>query len=270
MSLVELIIGMTLNSMLALVLAGMTLAVGSGWEHTTGLDDATQQARASIDRIKYMVSQAGVYQMSGQPTVEGIAVVERASGSYRFPEVLVVWSGGRNGGMVNAGVLNRLPRVNELVIYAPQHDDPTRLVEIVSPNDTSNIDFTASNFSTTVLSIVGATQSDKTVLCDRIHTSTMPAILGSSTSVGNVRFDSRKSPTDVELSGISAGSSAWFALVWAQGLASSDSGLRQNNVRIELQLEQRPISTNTVNGARPSTASIPFIGSASYRYVYRP
>ena len=270
MSLVELLIGMALNSMLALVLAGMTIAVSSGWEHTTGLDDATQQARVTVERIKYMVSQAGVYQLAGQSPVDGIAVVERASGSYRFPEILVVWSGGRTGGMVNNGVLTRLPVINELVIYAPQYDDPTRLVEIIDLNNTNTIDFTSASFGTTILSIVAATQSSKTLLCDRVHT-TMPVVVGSSTAAGNVRFECRESPTNAALNGVSPGSATWYSLVWSQGVVTSDSGLRQTAVRIELQLEQRPISTitNTQRGT-PITSALPFIGSASYRYVYHP
>lgn len=271
MSLVELLVGITLNSMLALMLAGMTLAVGNGWEHTTGLDDATQQARVTIERIKYMVSQAGVYQLAGQPPVDGIAVVERASGAYRFPEILVIWSGGRNGGMVNNGVVTRLPTINELVVYAPQYDDPTRLVEIVDTTNTNNIDFVAASFGTTILSLVSATQSNKALLCDRIHKTPMPVVVGSSSNAGNVRFECLESPTNSALSGVTPGSAAWYGLVWSQGVVSGDCGLRQTAVRIELQVEQRPVGTLT-NAQRgtPVNSALPFIGSTNYRYVYRP
>ena len=75
-TLLELMIGMMLTTMLAFMLAGMIVAVGLGWDHCAGLDSGCQQARVSIDRIQYMISQAGTYQLAGQRTVLGLAIVD--------------------------------------------------------------------------------------------------------------------------------------------------------------------------------------------------
>lgn len=266
-TLVELIMGMTITSILTMVLAGMILAAGTAWDHTTGQEDAMQQARSSIDRIQYMVSQAGTYKIAGQSTVPGIAVVERVNGSTRLPEVLVVWSGGTNGGMVANGLMTRLPLVQELVIYAPRYDDPSTLVEITSPADASSIDFKSAAFSNTILTIIASNNSSKLRLSNRVHINTLSFMVGNSTSAGAVRFEMYLTPTDSELSGVVTGSAQWYSLVWAQGVASSASGMRQAGIRMEFQLEAHSAS---VSGSSPANAAMPFFGSASYTYVYQP
>jgi prepilin-type N-terminal cleavage/methylation domain-containing protein len=263
---VELLMSLTLMSILSVVLGGMILAAHDGWEHSNGLTEANQQARISQDRIAYMVSQAGQYKPAGQPTTLGIAVVEQTYLLVKSPEILVIWSGGRMGGMAANGVLTRLPTVNELVIYTPDPSDPTHLVEVVDPNNVNSLDFRAANFSTSVKTILKSPSCQKTLLCDRVHTSNLSMFSFSQTAVGNIRFEKLDSPTDTELSGIVAGTPAWFNLVWAQGIVSSSTGMRQSTIRMEFQVEPRPLPLNS----SAAVSAIPFFNSASNRYVYQP
>lgn len=263
--LIDLLMGMAITAMICAMLASVILAATSAWDHSTGVEDATQQARISMDRIRYMIAQAGVYQVSGQPVTDGIAVVNRTVASVPYPEVLVIWSGGQNGGMAATGVQTRLPLVSELVIYAPQADDPSRLVEITSPADSSSIDFNSSNFTTTILAIISSTQNKKVLLSDRVHLSSLPS--GGGATAGNIRFEVFKSPSGATLTGVSTGTAQWTGLVWSQGIVSSSAGLRQTTVRMEFQLNLRP---NSPTGSSTTTAAFPFIGSASYRYLYHP
>jgi hypothetical protein len=263
---VELLMSLTLTSILSVVLGGIILAAHEGWEHSNGLSEASQQARISQDRITYMVSQAGQYRLTGQPTTLGIAVVESTYLFVRAPEILVIWSGGRMGGMSALGVQTRLPTVNELVIYTPDPSDPTHLIEVVDPANTNSLDFRAANFSTSIQTILKSPSCQKTLLCDRVHTSDLSMFSFSQTAVGNIRFEKLDSPTDAELTGIVAGTPAWFNLVWAQGIVSSSTGMRQTTIRMEFQIEPRPLPLNS----SAAVSAIPFFNSASNRYVYQP
>jgi type II secretory pathway component PulJ len=267
-TLVELLISLTLTTMLSFVMGAMILAAHDGWEHSNGLSEANQQARTSQDRIKYMISQAGQYRLTGQSTTLGIAVVEQRYPLVNSPEILVVWSGGRAGGMVSAGVQSRLPRVNELVIYTLSSANPTRLMEIVHPTDASDLDFRAADFASRVRDVLTSALCQEILLCDRIRTSELFSLGPSPTVAGNVRFERCDSPTDAELQSVAPGSTAWFDLVWAQGIVSSGTGMRQTNIRMELQVESRSQPPGT--GSATTTTAIPFFASASYRHVYQP
>ncbi len=279
-TLVELMMAMTITAMLSVVLGGLVMAVQTAREHTEGLEEATVQAQVAIDRIKFMVSQTGVYQVSGQPTTLGMAVVSHKwFGVDLLPDVLVVWSGGRNGGMAAAagsastGVPQRLPRIDELLIYTFDPQTPTHLVEIAFPGNSDDIDFRDPRFSTRILSLIASPTAEKTLLCDRIRQSDLPqsyryfARYYGATNYVNIRFELSQTPDDSELQASSPGTPEWYGLGWAQGVVAGDLGMRQATLRMELQIrrDSRPASKTDSSGV-----SIPFLGSASYRYVYRP
>src|SRR5260221_600141 len=98
-TMIDMLMGMMVTSMICLMIAGVMTAANAAWDHTTGVGDAAQHARISMDRIAYMASQAGTYQVTGTPVVDGIAVVNRVLAGTSYPEVLVIWSGGQSGGM---------------------------------------------------------------------------------------------------------------------------------------------------------------------------
>jgi len=267
-TLAELLMAMMMTSMMSVVLGGLVLSVQTAWAHTTAMEDATMQARVAVDRIRYSISHAGLYQLAGQPTRVGLAVVSHQRSGDLFPDVLVVWSGGREGGMAAAGVQTSLPRVSELIIYAPVTDDPRQLVEIAIPGDMSEIDFDDINFTTTILTLIDAPGAEHILLSERIHAS----LMGGSGSTAsdhwpNIRFAIDSMPSDDALASVTPGTLAWTMLPWSTGIAFSDSGMRQATIRMELQMALR--RREFVSGA-VSPATCPFFGSASYRYAYRP
>lgn len=236
-------------------------AVGTAREHVEGVEESTLQAEAAMDRIRYMISHAGMYETSGQPVVAGIAVVNHSAGLDYFPDVLVVWSGGRTGGKAAAGLQTQLPKINELVIYLPDPSDPRTLVEMMIPGNSSTIDFRSGSFATTILSLISGGGTEKVSICNRLRSADI-----SSSTWGGAWFEVTQSPSDTELLA-TPGTSQWNALVWPQAIVTSESGCRQVTVRMELQVETRSYEKP---GSDSSPTALPFFGSASYRYDYHP
>lgn len=266
-TLAELLIAMTITSMLSVVLGGIVMAVETAWQYSAGLEDATTQASAALERLRYMVSHAGVYRTSDGMT-PGIAVVEHRVGTTRLPDVLVIWSGGRHGGLRSDRPHERLPRIDELVFYTCRPGAPEQLVEITIPGNTNALDFRADNFGDTVRQILASEGVQAVLLCDRIRTSAAPTIgFDGPAAVGNVRFELIETPSDEDLNQVMPGGLEWYGLAWAQGIVGRDWGLRQITLRIELQVETR---LNAPSGTATTTTSVPFFGSATYRYAYRP
>lgn len=290
LTLVELLISMAILSLMAVVLAGMSNAVHSAWSYTKGVEESDLQARAAIERIEYMVSQIGCYKLAGQPTRLGLAVVNRPFGNEEVPDVLVLWTGGRLGGMAAQGVQARLPTVGELVIYSWKDNAPHQLIEVAFPGQTAGFDFGASDLRSQVATLLASASAESIPLCNRLRVcsprstswaggastplgpggsfgpSSAPAASGSSSSsIGSARFTLTLTPSDTELATAAPQTTAWTKLSWPQGAYSSRSGMRQATLQIELQIEPDGIAR-----ASDSVIAIPFFGSASARYVYEP
>jgi hypothetical protein len=263
--------------LMTVVLAGMSNAVNSAWTYTKGVEITEQQAAGAFDRIKYMLAQTGTYRLTGQPPRLGLAVVTRTVGSATIPDVLVLWTGGRNGGMAALGTQARLPIASELLVYTPDSGSPSQLLEVAFPSSVNNIDFSATDFATTITTLLASSTADRIPLCDHLRvsalsttttTTTVPATTatsGTSQSVGCVHFDLVWTPTDAELASATVGSSPWYQLNWPQGAVGSRSGMRQATLNLELQIEPDGV----VAGAG-SINAIPFFDSGSVRYVYEP
>ena len=259
---------MSITGLLAVVLSGLTVAVQTGWEQTHGVSDVALQARAVLDRVKYSVGQAGLYKISGQSTLLGLAMVERTRSLYKLPEVLVVWCGGRNGGMTAQGVLGRLPLASELLLYSPDPVNPRRLVELAFPTNNTPIDFAAADFATRILGLVDGGTAEPLLLCDKLRTSELTLFTGGAKAlVGNLRFALDRTPTNSEVAAAAPGTAAWAGLMWAQGIYGGDFGMRQAGLRIELQLEPLPDRRADATGA---TTAMVFYGSCAMRYVHVP
>ena len=262
LSLVELLMSLTITALLSVVFGSLMLAMQMAWQHSGGISSCNAEARVALSRIRYMLSQAGTYRNPGASQQVGVAVVGTPVNGSTLPQTLVVWSGGRTGGMSSQGLQSRLPLISELVIYAPDPGDSSHLIEVVAGTNTNSIDFADPNFANTIRSLLTAPQLDKVLLCDRIRRTNL-----SGTIVGNVHFEMFQTPSDTEIASTTAGTTAWNDLTWSQGIVASDSGLRQATVRMELQLESAlgaPVLTTS------SPTALPFLGSASCRYVYFP
>ena len=295
MTLAELLISMTILSMMSVVLAGMSNAVNSAWSYTKGVEETDLQARAALERIEFMVSQTGAYKVAGQPTRLGAVVVSRPVGKSSLPDALVLWTGGRSGGMAASGVQSRLPVVSELLIYTWNAGAPNQLIEAAFPGQTAAFDFAAGDLSTQVTNLLAASTAELIPLCEQLRVSSLSASSSTTTSpttptspygpsipstptssspssttvstmsVGNVRFTLTLTPSDSDLATAAPQTTAWTQLNWPQGSFGNRSGMRQANLQIELQVEPDGIVR-----ASDTVSAIPFFGSASVRYVYEP
>jgi hypothetical protein len=263
MTLIELVIAATITSLMSVVLGGLVLAVHTARTHCEGYEEATAQSQAAIDRISYMVSQAGVYRLTGESPVLGVATVAADWGGEDIPHILVVWSGGRSGGMADDGVVTRLPKVNELVIYTGDPADPSRFVELMVPGNSSDIDFADAGFDAAIEALVASPSAELVLLCDRLRALSLGA--PSPMDIGGVRFQVEFTPTDDEIAAETPGTAEWNDLRWAQTLVTGESGVRQATVRIEMQVERQ-----RAGDGNEALTAIPFFGSASYRYAYSP
>ena len=295
MTLAELLIAMAIMGLMTVVLAGMSQAVNSAWAYTKGVESTEQQAAAAFDRIKFMLAHTGTYRLTGQPTRLGLAMVPRTVGSATIPDVLVLWTGGRNGGMSALGTQTRLPVASELLAYTWDSTNPSQLLEVAFPSSTNNIDFAATDFATTIMSLLASLTADRIPLCGHLRvtslsaTTTTPTPLTTyptggmygpsisttpttttstidvSQSVGCARFDIAWAPTDAELATATVGSTLWYQLNWPLGAVCSRSGMRQATLNLELQIEPDGVDAGT-----GSINAIPFFDSGSVRYVYEP
>ncbi len=293
MTLAELLIAMAIMGLMTVVLAGMSNAVNSAWAYTKGVESTEQQAAAAFDRIKYMLAHTGTYRLTGQPTRLGLAMVPRTLGTATIPDVLVLWTGGRNGGMSALGTQTRLPVASELLAYTWDSTNPSQLLEVAFPSSTNNIDFAATDFATTIASLLTSLTADRIPLCGHLRVtslsattptpvttyptggmygpsiSTTPTTTTSTTdaseTIGCARFDIAWAPTDAELATATPGSTQWYQLNWPIGAVSGRSGMRQATLNLELQIEPDGVDAGT-----GSVNAIPFFDSGSVRYVYEP
>lgn len=268
-TLVEVLMATAITSFTVFVVGGLTLAVQSAKEYAEGQAEGAMRARAALDRISAMVAEAGTYRIAGQPTVLGLAVVDRVRGPMPLPEILVVWSGGRNGGLAAQGELTRLPRCDELVVYEADPANLRVLSETAFPGDSSSIDFSSTAFGATILSKLASAAAQRAVLCEPVRVVPLTGNPGPSIpDVPAVRFETESLPSDDDLLGVPSGTQAWLDLPWCQGIAAGGLGLRQTTVRTELQLFARRVAEDVRDPA--SEPSLPFYGSAVRRHVHRP
>ncbi|MFK7779016.1 MAG: prepilin-type N-terminal cleavage/methylation domain-containing protein [Gimesia sp.] len=267
-TLVELLMAMAISSILIVALGGIVSATQSAWKHSRGIEDTQAQVTAAFDRIKMMVSQAGVYQVSGQPPRIGLAVVSHSWNYYDIPDTLVVWTGGRNGGISDQGTLTRLPKMSELLIYTIDPNDTHNLIEVALPESNTDVDFSSSSFKNLIRTVINSSSAESALLCNRLKNSQY-YLSGSpwGPAAGNLLFEIIKTPSDNSLSSVTTGTSDWLNLSWPQGTASATSGLRQVSIRYEAHIEiLERSSLNEVN----SNTALPFFGSCSRLYAYTP
>jgi hypothetical protein len=225
--------------------------------YADGQGTAAQHARVALSRIRNTIE--GAY---ATPDFPGMAVLSTQVGNYAFPDTLVVWK--PTGSPVNAA---GPPLYSELVIYCPDPAAPYRLLEITAPTDTrvtpalTDTSAWLSNINTIKTSNIVT----KTVLTDMLRVADAGSVTSNNSNSsqlrGAVRFHVTVRPSQSDWASYQAGTTAWSALPWVQGINGSQAGLRQSWCRIELQL----VSTSTA-AATANTEAIPFFGSAALYY----
>lgn len=255
LTLAEMLIAIAVMGMVAAGMASLALTVGTAGDVSHSQWLVTQHARVAIEHIERTLSKAYANQQ-----FPGCITVSQASGTWTFPDTLVVWK--PEGQPAAPG---GLPRFDEVVIFTPDLEDPTRLLELRLPSDTRTVP-AVDDTSTWQIEIEDAKSDlnglDVVQLTDMLRSVTLPESPGSS-PIGAVRFEVLVRPSVDEWDDYEAGSTAWDDLPWAQDIHGSSTGLRQTWCRFELQLQDADASES--GGASPDTV-YPFFGSAAIFY----
>ena len=264
LTLLEMLISISIMSIIALAMGGMAMSVRQTTDYTQGRGAAMQHGRVALERINRLVS--GAYTAPSHP---GAVVVYDLIGAYRFPDTLLVWRPA--GDPANP---SGPPLMSEVVIVCPDPAAPSQLVEITAPTDSRQVPFDASTLNTTawrnaLVAIKTANTSQKTVLTDLLRTASATSngsTSGTGSLRGAVRFECELHPTAAEWTAYKAGTLAWSNMAWAQSLYNTNAltGLRQVWVRSELQL-----MPDDMQGQQDTTGQrvIPFFGSTALYYT---
>jgi hypothetical protein len=259
MTLVELLIASSMLLLLAGVIGGLASAVQTSSSYSQGHADAAQHARVALERITREVGQA-----TAVGDYPGFAVIYEDIGGSRYPDTLLVWRPA-SGTPANP---NGPPLISELVIYSPHPQQPEQLLEIRAPQDTRPIpldeSLNQSPWPETITAVKKDAQSQRVVLTNLLRVSATSS--GSNLQRAAVRFHHELRPTTAELAAYRAGTRAWKDLAWPQGLYSSQTGIRQAWVRIEIQL----LPSGDDLTAALNQQAIAFLGSAAVYYQLRP
>jgi len=268
---VELLLAISVVMMIVLALSAVTTAVTSGYEYSTGYSEILQQVRVALSRIERTAKTA-----TASESFPGMLVVPQTSGSYEYPDAVVLW----NPDSGTAANPDGLPRMNEIVVFRTHPYSPNQLIEMRYPNDTNEVpdpadltewrelldDYLAaqSGAGGSISDFESWERPSVAVLTERVRT----ALAGDSiysngaTAIGAVRFEVRLSPNDEDLTYYEAGKLTWGELPWPQGVYSTSSGMRQAWLRTEIQLLP-DVGENTAD-------PIPFFGSAALYYDLSP
>jgi len=261
-TLIELLIASTIMTLLVGTLGVMASAVFRSNEYCHSYGLAAQHARVALDRISRTVNDA-----VGNESHPGVIVLEETVASFTFPETLVVWN--PTGEPVNrdAG-----PRVNELVIFAPNPSAPNELLEITDPTNTSTLPAYADTaaWKTAIDALRSSNTAKRVLLTDLLRVSRVSQAAASNSAArrGCVRFVMRVRPSLSDWATYSAAadeSAAWAALPWAQSIHGTKTGTRQTWLRFELQLMPGTVAANPAD----SLTAAPFFGSAALYYQLR-
>jgi len=232
-------------------LGGITRAIQLGFEYNEGHGTATQHARVVMERITRMVREA-----TANERFPGFIVLADQVDSWRFPDTLVVWHPDGPPAFPEG-----LPRLNELVIYCPNPNNPGTLVEITT-DETDTLSDDETQWASQIEAIKDSQSSGVTTLTGLLRTSPVRNS-GDPQLRGAVRFEAMLRPSADEWADADI---PWEDLPWVQGIHGSQTGLRQAWLRIELQLMTgEPPAAGTADRRQ----AIPFLGSAALHYTMK-
>ncbi len=256
LTLVELLLASAIMAIMAGTLALLATAATNTASYAQVRGETTQHARVIQERLARLIQEA--YATENHP---GVAVLETYVGTWRFPDMLLVWR--PDGAPQNP---NGPPLIREIVVITPDPDQPNRLLEVAAPLDTRTIplDSTLNTaaWRTELLALVRSPNAKKIVLTDllRVAVATADGTVASDAASqrrGVVCFERELRPTDNEWAQFRAGSKAWNTLAWPQTQYGSQTGLRHVWVRWELQLAPQN---------RDTSVAVPHFGSATLAY----
>jgi len=258
-TMIELLLAISIMTMLAAALGGMASGVYRSNEYSEGYGLATQHARVCIERIRRAVSEA-----SANELFPGALVLSETVGGYTFPDTLVVWNPTTDPLEENVG-----PRTNEIIVFCPNPTNPSELWEITQPNSTAALP-SASDTAAWKTAIDGLKTSNtaiKVVVTDLLRVETVSQVANNVAGRrrGCLRFERRVLPSTDDWTAYLAASNeaaTWIALPWPQGIYGTRTGIRQTWVKFELQL----LPGDVVAHEDAAMPAIPFFGTAALYY----
>ncbi len=258
LTLIELLVAITIVSLIVAALGAMASAVQSSAGYSQSHATATQNARVALQRIGRAIESA-----SASDLFPGALVVATEVGTWRFPDALVVW----NPDTAPADP-EGLPRFNELKIYCPRPNRPNELVELTTPNDarTTPSPQDTSAWQTELERIKSSSDTRSVVLTGLLRTALPadPSVDAAHRQLrGTARFEVRYRPDPAQLAAYRSGSATWESLPWVQGIYGSQTGLAQTWVRIELQV----VPEGNAHPTDPSASlGVAYFGSGALFY----
>ena len=244
----ELLIASTIMTLVAGAMGSLVLAVHNANDYCHGQSVAAQHARVAIERIERAVRGA-----TASEQFPGCLVLFDEVGAWDFPDTLVVWSP-TTVAVDPAG----LPRVRELLIFCPDPAQPSRLLEIRLPsNSTVPAVTNLAGWQALVDGIKANAASERVELSNRLRTAAVtegsndPADLRAC-----IRFRTILAPDATEWAAYRAGTKQWTDLSWPLGLRGSTTGIR----RVVCQCEIQTLSDGSATAAQ---TAVPFFGSAT-------
>ena len=256
-TLVELLLAMSVMSMMVVALGTLTAAVQQSGEYTRGVGMMVRHAQVAMERIERTIAES-----TATAEFPGVAVFIDTVEGVEFPDTLVVWHPETPPVHPNGPPLFR-----ELVIYCPDPGRPNRLLEITIPNDHRLTPPVAdvSQWLDELDSIKTSGTSNKVELTSLLRAAELkrPNLREMERRRGCIRFELMIRPSALEWLDHQAGKRLWKEMSWVNDIYTSNSGLRQSLCRIEMQLQPEQIPPNS---DPKGNHSLPFFGSAVRYY----
>ncbi len=254
LTLIELVIAIAIMAFMTAALGALSHAVQVASDYNEGASTSTQHARVAHERIARAVSKA-----FANENFPGAAVFFEQVDSYTYPDTLVLWY--PTATPVNP---SGLPQFNEIVAFAPNPSAPNELLEITAPTDTRTVPALSdlTSWATELTNLKTQAGSQKVLLTDLVKRSRTSL---SMPQRGSVRFDVELRPSESQWASYRAATTTFVSLPWVQSISSRETGLRQTQVRSELQLVPGYNVTNDW-----STVANGFFGSAALNWTVLP
>jgi type II secretory pathway pseudopilin PulG len=255
MTLIELLMATAIMAIMAAALGTLAMTVQTSSRISQGDDTATQHARVTLERI-----QRTLHTATTSANFPGFAVIDEQVGPWRFPDTLVVWRPEST-----AANPSGLPLFRELVVFCPDPNQPSQLLEITAPNDnrpTPPLTDTAA-WRNELTTLKTSNSARRIVLSSLLRAASADGSGSSQSMRGAVRFTVAIRPAVQQYNDYQAGGLNWQDMAWVQDIYGSTSGVRQSWCSIELQLLPEESASSTGSS---TDSALPFFGSAALYY----
>lgn len=254
LSLTELLVAATIMVMIVGAMSMLAMTVHSANDHCQGQSTAAQHGRVVLDHITRSISSA-----TASESFPGVVVISDPVGSWTFPDTLVVWL--PEGPAADP---EGLPRVSEIVLFAPDLAQPNSLVRLRQEGNNATVPAATELASWRALAAAIRTDPDaeRTVLTNRLRTGSLIEGTGAGTTTnvrGCLRFTRLMAPSESEWADYKEGDLDWDEVAWPLDAFSSVTGTRRVVCQIELQIAPADTDTSAVT-------AVPFFGSAGVTY----